>query len=178
MTADEIRNQPITSHGAGLDDPQALAIGCAGILQELTAQLAEANALRRPRWVNLGTHTPFLVDASQVVGLGMSQIIGGGFPSTVLVYLRSASTPITITNLDHDEVRVLLGIDEDWMNPIARPPTAGRYMTEADYGNAMAIIDVARDTLTKFAMMDLPESLQSNFEKLNNLFESWESLPF
>lgn len=43
MTSNEIRNHPITTEDSGLDDPQCLAVGFAGLLQELAAQVAELN---------------------------------------------------------------------------------------------------------------------------------------
>jgi hypothetical protein len=119
MTPDEIR-----SFGLEHRDPEITVTGnvqdCASMLREAAAQLAELNESRKPRWVNLGTHTPLLVDATQVVGLGLGQVVGGsGYLPAVLIYLRSTAKPLTITDRDHDEVRGLLGIDEDWIERTA-----------------------------------------------------------
>lgn len=174
MKSDEIRNQPITMHGAGLDDPQSLAAGCAGILQELTAQLAELKELRKPRWVNLGMHAPLLVDASQVVGLSSGQVVGGsGYVPAVFVRLRSAVKPITIVDFDHDEVRAKLGINEDWMNPPTpyySPSTLS--ISKDEWDAARKVVELARSVLSM-----LPDVKRSEITEAVSDFDNHQ-MPF
>lgn len=53
MTADEIRNWPITDAGLAMHEPHRVAIHSAEFLRELAAQVAESNESRKPRWVEI-----------------------------------------------------------------------------------------------------------------------------
>lgn len=169
MKSDEIRNQPITMHGAGLDDPQNLAVGCAGILQELTAQLAELNESRKPRWVNLSDDEPCLVDATRVIVLSSGMRDGR---KCVIVRLRDTPDPFTVFDSDHDEVRFQLGIDEDWLQPPRYTPPDTLPISNAEWDAAHKVVELARSALDM-----LPDTKRNQIIDAINEFDNFQ-MPF
>ena len=180
MTADEIRNWPITDAGLAMHEPHRVAIDSAEFLREIAAQLAESNESRKPRWVNIPSEAgPRLIDATQVVALSCGYISNGMAAPTAAVYVRikGIAEPLIVTEYDHDEVRFKLGIDEDWMQPPR--PVYGRHVSEAGYAEMMEIIDTARKLVEDNPLVSTSTgSARENFTKLERLFDSFDRLPF
>lgn len=173
MTADEIRNWPITDAGLAMHEPHRVAIDSAEFLRELAAQVAESNESRKPRWVNIPSEAgPRLIDANQVVALSCGYISNGMAAPTAAVYVRLSgiAEPLIVTEYDHDEVRFKLGIDENWIQspaPIAPFDWRG--------ANAMAF---AGRVLIKILREKDSENTTQALEVLEAAIDSWEDVPF
>lgn len=180
MTADEIRNWPITERDIALNEPFRVGIDQAELIRELAAQVAELNESRKPRWVNFPTFAgPRLIDAKQVVGLSSGHTSNGMESPSPCAYirLRGSMEPFVVADMDHDEVRFRLGIDEDWLNPPKL--IRSRTVSEADYAEMIAIIDAARNLAHDHALVSTSTgAARENLTKLDTLFDSFDSMPF
>jgi len=170
MKADEIRNE-YRWDALEPDHAQLMQIQ---VTAELAAQVAELNESRKPRWVNLSDEEPCLVDASRVVGLSSGMRDG---QKCVIVRLRGTADPFIVLGFDHDEVRDKLGISEDWMHPAQ--PIYGRQVSNAEYAEMTAIIDVARKLGKDDALVSNSTGFsRENFNKLDELLDSFDQVPF
>lgn len=143
MTADEIRrNWHI--NGSEKTMPQMQM----EVQRELAAQVATLNESRKPRWVNLSsTLEPCLVDATQVIGLSSGYVEDGsnGARPCVYVRLRAQEKPFAVFDMDHDEVRGKLVIDENWMPPAPSYTPYGTVVVDQDeWLAAKAVVEAAR----------------------------------
>lgn len=77
--------------------------------------------------------------------------------------------------------RMEMGVEPE-PEPESAPAYTGpttRTVTEADYAEMLAIIQVARELVQDHALVSTSTGLaRKNFDKLDQLFESFDSIPF
>lgn len=171
MNADEIRNE----YRWDVIDPEYAALMQIQVVAELAAQVATLNEARKPRWVNISsTSDPCLLDATEVVGLKSTHAHNSASEYLPVVYirLRGMERPHEIWDRDHDEVRALLGIDEDWIQPPA--PMHPNYMPihKGEWDSANKIV-----ALTRAVLAMLPDSKRNELAEAITEFDNHQ-MPF
>lgn len=169
MKADEIRDYSLTNKAMAFNEPHRVAIDSAVMLRELSAQVAELNEFRKPRWVNLSsTEAPCLIDATQVVGLSSGMKDGR---TCVYVRLNGSVDPFIVFDKDHDEVRFVLGIDENWLQSPAP-------IMPVDWSKANAVSRIGRVLLRALRNQEKPDALDVIKAELESAIDEYEDVPF